>query len=137
MHILSGRSMLTLYAEKLNYLRSSGIMKLYSSIQLLEHKLYAGKAGCSNACNAMLLGSLLQGLHNVNLLSFTESYGVGSFTNARLNVLWAKLGIIETLIWYETPQSEPHDGCELERRLHTIRLLSRIQTRVVLSEFGL
>jgi hypothetical protein len=105
--------MLTRLSVTLNGIRDEAIRKAYSGIQLLKQNLYAGKAGCSNACNAMLLGSLMQGLHRSNLLAFAQPLTSQSFTNIRLDLLWGNLLQIETPASCKIPHCKKRHSCKL------------------------
>src|SRR5688500_1077366 len=112
--------MLTRLSEKLDCMRDAAIRKVYSAIQLLKQNLYANEAGCSDACNAILLGSFVQSLHKYNLLAFIQPHTSQCFTNIRLDMLWVNLGQIKTPDWYESPQCRRRHGCELAPRFETI-----------------
>ena len=103
---------------------------------MLKERLDAEETGCGYACNAMLLGTLHQGMRQQQLLSFLGQAGEHLFTEISLGLLWKRLGQIEDPLWYDVLHSKAHP-CGLEEQFESICYLSKLQTGVVLSEFGL
>jgi hypothetical protein len=89
---------------KLDDRRYNAIDQLLKQTRSLKNRLIEGSEGCSEACNAMLLGSLLRELQRTDMLKRVDGY-----KNAAEGVSFAQLlnviESVETFSWRETSES--------------------------------